>query len=194
VTVDDVAKRLMDYGFHAPTMSFPVAGTMMIEPTESESLHEIERFCDAMIAIRAEIEQVRDGVWPLDQSPLRWHRTPRGPARRVGASVLRASSARSRSPGCAPQVLPAGVADRRALRRPQPDLQLRAARGICAVVDLTRLPFAHGRKQQRTGAQRSDVVVRGNPLSMIGKSITQFQSGITSFLQSIENFTRRWSR
>ena len=71
VTVDDVAKRLMDYGFHAPTMSFPVAGTMMIEPTESESLHEIERFCDAMIAIRAEIDQVGDGVWPLEQSPLR---------------------------------------------------------------------------------------------------------------------------
>jgi glycine dehydrogenase len=61
----------MDYGFHAPTMSFPVAGTLMIEPTESESLHEIERFCDAMIAIRAEIEQVRDGTWPLDRSPLR---------------------------------------------------------------------------------------------------------------------------
>jgi glycine dehydrogenase len=71
VTVDDVAKRLMDYGFHAPTMSFPVAGTLMIEPTESESLAEIERFCDAMIAIRREIDQVRDGVWPLAQSPLR---------------------------------------------------------------------------------------------------------------------------
>jgi glycine dehydrogenase len=72
VTVDDVAKRLIDYGFHAPTMSFPVAGTLMIEPTESESLHEIERFCDAMIAIRAEIEHVRDGTWPLEQSPLRF--------------------------------------------------------------------------------------------------------------------------
>ncbi len=56
VTNDDVAKRLIDYGFHAPTMSFPVAGTLMIEPTESEDLHEIERFCDAMIAIRAEID------------------------------------------------------------------------------------------------------------------------------------------
>jgi glycine dehydrogenase len=56
ITVDDVAKRLIDYGFHAPTMSFPVAGTLMIEPTESEDLHEIERFCDAMIAIRAEID------------------------------------------------------------------------------------------------------------------------------------------
>ena len=58
VTVDDVAKRLIDYGFHAPTMSFPVAGTLMIEPTESEDLHELDRFCDAMIAIRAEIGKV----------------------------------------------------------------------------------------------------------------------------------------
>jgi glycine dehydrogenase len=71
VTVDDVAKRLMDYGFHAPTMSFPVAGTLMVEPTESESLREIDRFCDAMIAIRAEIDQVAAGEWPLEDSPLR---------------------------------------------------------------------------------------------------------------------------
>jgi glycine dehydrogenase len=71
VTVDDVAKRLIDYGFHAPTMSFPVAGTLMIEPTESEDLGEIDRFCDAMIAIRAEIEAVAQGEWPADDSPLR---------------------------------------------------------------------------------------------------------------------------
>ena len=71
VTVDDVAKRLIDYGFHAPTMSFPVAGTLMIEPTESEDLGEIDRFCDAMIAIRGEIESVAQGVWPADDSPLR---------------------------------------------------------------------------------------------------------------------------
>jgi glycine dehydrogenase len=71
VSVDDVAKRLMDYGFHAPTMSFPVAGTLMIEPTESETLAELDRFCDAMIAIRGEIEQVAAGTWPLEQSPLR---------------------------------------------------------------------------------------------------------------------------
>ncbi len=71
VSVDDVAKRLMDYGFHAPTMSFPVTGTLMIEPTESENLHELDRFCDAMLAIRAEIEQVADGVWPLEESLLR---------------------------------------------------------------------------------------------------------------------------
>ncbi len=71
VTVDDVAKRLADYGLHAPTMSFPVAGTLMVEPTESEDLGELDRFCDAMIAIRGEIEQVAAGEWPLADSPLR---------------------------------------------------------------------------------------------------------------------------
>ncbi|MFE0044957.1 aminomethyl-transferring glycine dehydrogenase [Streptomyces albireticuli] len=71
VTVDDVAKRLIDYGFHAPTMSFPVAGTLMIEPTESEDLTELDRFCEAMIAIRAEIEKVGSGEWAKDDNPLR---------------------------------------------------------------------------------------------------------------------------
>ncbi len=70
VTVDDVAKRLIDYGFHAPTMSFPVAGTLMVEPTESEDLGELDRFCDAMIAIRAEIDAVGRGEWPKDDNPL----------------------------------------------------------------------------------------------------------------------------
>ncbi|GAA3171185.1 MULTISPECIES: aminomethyl-transferring glycine dehydrogenase [Streptomyces] len=71
VSIDDVAKRLIDYGFHAPTMSFPVAGTLMIEPTESEDLTELDRFCDAMIAIRAEIEKVGSGEWDKDDNPLR---------------------------------------------------------------------------------------------------------------------------
>jgi glycine dehydrogenase len=71
VTVDDVAKRLIDYGFHAPTMSFPVAGTLMVEPTESEDLAEIDRFCDAMIAIKAEIDRVHAGEWSAEESPLR---------------------------------------------------------------------------------------------------------------------------
>ena len=71
VTVDDVAKRLADYGFHAPTMSFPVAGTLMIEPTESESIAEVDAFCEAMIAIRAEIDQVGSGHWPAEDNPLR---------------------------------------------------------------------------------------------------------------------------
>ncbi|WP_025274673.1 aminomethyl-transferring glycine dehydrogenase [Haloglycomyces albus] len=71
VTVDDVAKRLIDYGFHAPTMSFPVAGTFMVEPTESEDLAELDRFCDAMIAIKSEIDQVASGHWTAEDSPLR---------------------------------------------------------------------------------------------------------------------------
>ena len=70
ISVDDIAKRLMDYGFHAPTMSFPVAGTLMIEPTESENVDEIDRFCDAMIAIQGEIDAVRSGEWPADDNPL----------------------------------------------------------------------------------------------------------------------------
>ena len=70
ISNEDIAKRLMDYGFHAPTMSFPVAGTLMIEPTESESLEELDRFCDAMIAIHGEIEKVREGSWPQDDNPL----------------------------------------------------------------------------------------------------------------------------
>ncbi|MDQ6853953.1 MAG: aminomethyl-transferring glycine dehydrogenase [Actinomycetota bacterium] len=71
VSVEDVAKRLIDFGFHAPTMSFPVAGTLMIEPTESEDLGEIDRFCDAMVAIRDEISRVERGEWRVDESPLR---------------------------------------------------------------------------------------------------------------------------
>jgi glycine dehydrogenase len=71
VTVDDIAKRLIDYGFHAPTMSFPVPGTLMIEPTESESKAELDRFCEAMIAIRREIAEIEAGRWKIDASPLR---------------------------------------------------------------------------------------------------------------------------
>lgn len=70
ISEEDIAKRLMDYGFHSPTMSFPVAGTLMIEPTESESLAELDRFCDSMIAIYHEIEQVKNGTWPIDDNPL----------------------------------------------------------------------------------------------------------------------------
>jgi glycine dehydrogenase len=71
ITVDDVAKRLIDHGFHAPTVSFPVAGTLMIEPTESESLVELDRFCDAMLAIRDEVERVERGEWDRDDNPLK---------------------------------------------------------------------------------------------------------------------------
>ena len=74
VSVDDVAKRLIDYGFHAPTMSFPVAGTLMVEPTESESLAELDRFCEAMLSIADEAERVAAGEWPADDNPL--HNAP----------------------------------------------------------------------------------------------------------------------
>jgi glycine dehydrogenase len=71
ITVEDVAKRLIDYGFHAPTMSFPVAGTFMIEPTESESLPDLDRFCDAMIAISSEISRVASGEYDAQDNPLK---------------------------------------------------------------------------------------------------------------------------
>ena len=90
VTVDDVAKRLMDYGFHAPTMSFPVSGTLMVEPTESESRRELDRFCDAMLAIRAEIDRVGGGRLAGRRQPAaprpahgRGHRRRRLVARRT---------------------------------------------------------------------------------------------------------------
>ncbi|UTV97740.1 aminomethyl-transferring glycine dehydrogenase [Marinomonas rhizomae] len=70
ISEEDIAKRLMDFGFHAPTMSFPVAGTLMIEPTESENLEELDRFCDSMIQIRKEISKVQAGEWPLEDNPL----------------------------------------------------------------------------------------------------------------------------
>jgi glycine dehydrogenase len=71
VSAEDVAKRLIDYGFHAPTLSFPVAGTLMVEPTESEPLKELDRFCDAMVAIRDEIRKVEQGTWPREDNPLK---------------------------------------------------------------------------------------------------------------------------
>jgi glycine dehydrogenase len=71
VMAEDVAKRLMDYGFHAPTLSFPVANTLMVEPTESETLGELDRFIDAMIAIRNEIRCIENGEWPQDDNPLK---------------------------------------------------------------------------------------------------------------------------
>jgi glycine dehydrogenase len=71
IKIDDVAKRMMDYGFHAPTMSWPIAGTLMVEPTESESKAELDRFCDAMIAIREEIRSIEEGRLPKDDNPLK---------------------------------------------------------------------------------------------------------------------------
>jgi glycine dehydrogenase len=78
VTAEDVAKRLIDFGLHAPTLSFPVPGTLMVEPTESEPLAELDRFVAAMIAIREEIRQVEEGVWPQDNNPLKHAPHPSG--------------------------------------------------------------------------------------------------------------------
>jgi glycine dehydrogenase len=100
VSVDDVAKRLIDYGFHAPTMSFPVAGTLMVEPTESEDLGELDRFCDAMIAIREEIRRVEAGEWTPENSPLRG-------APHTAASVITSKEERAYSAEVA--VFPAGA-------------------------------------------------------------------------------------
>lgn len=84
ITAEDVAKRLADYGFHAPTLSFPVAGTLMVEPTESESLEELDRFCEAMISIHGEAGRVESGEWSVDDNPLR--NSPH-PAESVSADV-----------------------------------------------------------------------------------------------------------
>ena len=89
VTVDDVAKRLIDYGFHAPTVSFPVAGTLMVEPTESEDLGELDRFCDAMIAIRDEIDEVAAGRWARRGQPAARRAAHRGCAGRGVGPALR---------------------------------------------------------------------------------------------------------
>ncbi len=92
VTVDDIAKRLIDFGFHAPTMSFPVAGTLMVEPTESESLYELDRFCRAMNQIYQEYEKVKAGHWPADNNPL--HNAPHTLDSIIGDDTERAYSRR----------------------------------------------------------------------------------------------------
>ena len=102
VTAEDVAKRLIDYGFHAPTLSFPVPGTLMVEPTESESLAELDRFCDAMLAIRGEIAEVEAGRWSADDNPLKAapHTAAAVSARPTGRTPTTASARRGRSSRC----------------------------------------------------------------------------------------------
>ena len=130
IEVDDVAKRLMDYGFHAPTTSFPVAGTLMIEPTESESKAELDRFCDAMIAIRSEIAAIEEGRADRACNPLKnaphtmddiadadWER---GYSRERGGLPRRRPQKQSK-------VLAAGEPHRPGARRPQPHMRLPAA-------------------------------------------------------------------
>jgi glycine dehydrogenase len=100
ISAEDVAKRLIDYGFHAPTLSFPVAGTLMVEPTESEPLSELDRFCEAMIAIREEVRHVESGAWPRNDNPL-------GNAPHTAASLLTANWAHPYSREQAAYPLPA---------------------------------------------------------------------------------------
>ena len=139
ISVDDVAKRLIDYGFHAPTMSFPVAGTLMVEPTESENLAELDRFCDAMIAIRGRDRQGGVGGVAGRRQPAGQRPAHPGPGHRRGVDppvppaagglpdrpARRAAVRRWRG-----QVLAAGRPDRRRLRRPQSGLHLPAAGGL----------------------------------------------------------------
>ena len=136
ITVDDVAKRLIDYGFHAPTMSFPVAGTLMVEPTESESKVELDRFCDAMIAIRDEIRAVEEGRMDREDNPLKH-------APHTAAVVVADDWTRKYSRELAAYPLkslrddkywaPVGRADN-VLRRPQPGLLLPAVGGVRVAV------------------------------------------------------------
>ena len=130
VTVDDVAKRLIDYGFHAPTVSFPVAGTLMVEPTESENLAELDRFCEAMIAIRAEIDDVTAGRWAIDDSPLR------GAPHTAAALVAEWERPYDRQTRGVPhglphhEVLAPGGEDQPGLRGPSPGLHLPSSGGL----------------------------------------------------------------
>ena len=132
VEVEDIAKRLMDYGFHAPTVSFPVAGTLMIEPTESESKAELDRFCDAMIAIRQEIRDVETGVLDRKDNPLK-----NSPHTMEAVISDDWSHAYSRERAAFPlpstrhaEVLAGGGARGISLRGSQPRLRVSADRGI----------------------------------------------------------------
>ena len=148
VTAEDVAKRLMDYGFHAPTLSFPVAGTLMVEPTESEDLAELDRFVDALVAIRGEIDAVAGR--PLVRRRLPAAQRPAHGGVALSADVWDAglpARARRLPRGRAArgQVLAAGPPDRRRARRPQPGLLLPAHRGVRRVRETTVTDIASPR-------------------------------------------------
>ena len=118
IEVEDVAKRLMDYGFHAPTVSWPVAGTMMIEPTESEPKHELDRFCDAMISIHAEIEAVAKGKMDRENNMLKKRAAHRATNRfrKLGPSLHARTSSLSRAVDARTQILASCRQDRQRLR------------------------------------------------------------------------------
>ena len=134
----DVAKRLMDYGFHAPTVSFPVAGTLMVEPTESEPKEELDRFCDAMIAIRQEIQAVIDGKADPKDNVLK-----NAPHTAAAVTADDWTHPYSREQAAFPlpfvraqEVLADGRAHRQPVRRPQPDVLVPADRGVRIVTDV----------------------------------------------------------
>ena len=132
VTVDDVAKRLADYGFHAPTMSFPVAGTLMVEPTESESLAEVDAFCEAMIAIRGEIDEVGRGHLAGGRQSVARCAAHRGvPAGvRLGPPVHPRAGGLSARQELPAQGVAAGAPHRRRVRRPQPGVLVPTGGGV----------------------------------------------------------------
>ena len=127
MTVDDVAKRLIDCGFHAPTMSWPVAGTLMIEPTESEPKAELDRFCTAMLAIAEEAAAIERGEMDAENNPLKRRAAHgRGPGRRVGPALQPRAGLLSAGGVPGRQVLGAGQPGGQRLGRPQPDVLLPA--------------------------------------------------------------------
>ena len=131
MTNDDIAKRLIDFGFHAPTMSFPVAGTLMVEPTESEDKAELDRFVDAMLQIRAEIDKVASGEYDRTDNPLR--NAPHTLAMLAGEwerPYPRTTAIYPLPRSAGPQLPQPGAPDRPGLRRPQPGLLVPAARGL----------------------------------------------------------------
>ncbi len=127
VTAEDVAKRLMDYRFHAPTLSWPVAGTLMVEPTESESKYELDRFCDAMISIHAEMTAVETGAADAKNNLLKNAPAHRGPdcQRQLESSLHARSGGVSGQEPARLQILAARQPRGQRLRRPQPGLLLR---------------------------------------------------------------------
>ena len=136
VDESDVAKRLMDYGFHAPTVSFPVAGTMMIEPTESEPKDELDRFCDALISIRQEIQAIVDGKADAKDNVLKNapHTADEVTSDEWTHPYTREQAAFPAAVRAREQVLAGRRADRQPVRRPQPDLRVPADRGYAETV------------------------------------------------------------
>ena len=133
VDVEDIAKRIIDYGFHPPTVSFPVAGTLMIEPTESESKEELDRFCDAMIAIREEIREIEEGRADREHNLLTNapHTLRAGDRRRLGPAVSAGAGRLSVARGARAQGVAHGGPDRQRVRRPEPGVRLPAGGGVC---------------------------------------------------------------